>query len=114
MKLIPAGRMRHWVKLQKPGQSAPDAFGATVETWTDVAGLHAEVLDLGGTELFRAQQVHAEGTVQVQPWYFPTLQPTWRFLFGSRVLNILHVCNDTANRQMQCICKERLEPQAAA
>jgi SPP1 family predicted phage head-tail adaptor len=114
MKLIPAGRMRHWVTIQAPGQSAADQFGATVETYTDVGHVPAEVLDLGGTELWRAQQVHAEGTVQVQLWYFSGLTPAYRFLFGTRVLNILHVCNDVANRQMQCVCRERLEPQAAA
>ncbi len=113
MKLIPAGRMRHWVTIQRPGQSEPDQFGGTVETWSDVCKTPAEVLDLDGTELFRAKQVHAEGTVQVQLWYFSSLVPACRFLFGTRILNILHVCNDTANRQMQCLCKERIEqPQA--
>lgn len=109
MHLIPAGRMRHQVTIQKPVQAAPDSFGGVAETFHNEAIVWAEVLSLGGNELWRAHEVHAEAESQVTLWYYPGLSPQHRFKFGTRYLNILSITSDPANRQQVCICKERIE-----
>lgn len=103
-----AGRLRHRVTIQKPTEGTPSASGETVDTWSDVATVHASVIMQAARESSQAAQVESEGTVEVIVRYRPDLTSEKRFKFGDRLLYIDSVIADMRRRQQTCLCHEDL------
>lgn len=103
-----AGRLRHRVTIQKPTEGTANAFGETVDTWSDVATVHASVIMQTGREAFEAAKVQPEGTVEVIVRYRSDLTSEKRFKFGDRLLFIDNVIADDRRRQQTCLCHEDL------
>ena len=107
-----AGRMRSRVALQvlDDGQGAD---GSPVQTWTTIATLWASVTPVTGSERFVSAQTLASASHVVETRYqsalVPSMNPTARLLFGSRVLKINAVTDvDERNRMWRIFCKEEV------
>jgi head-tail adaptor len=114
MRLVPAGQMRYRIDLQEKQAGTPSEYGDAAETWQTVhSGVPAKVADLGGGELFRAKQVHAEAQSEVTFWRVAGVTTAWRFVWhapdGPHYLYPLEMSTDECFRQMQFLCKERPE-----
>ncbi len=60
-----AGRIRQYVTIEVPTESAPDTYGQTTDTWSTISKVWAEIKPLRGEEKVQANQIHPETTVQV-------------------------------------------------
>ena len=98
---LAAGHLRQRVAVQTKTEER-DASGGVVEAWVTEGQRWACVEPLRGKELFEAQAVDARLTVKVGMRYYAGLSPTQRFLYGTRVLNIVSVVN-VAERSIQTI-----------
>ncbi len=113
---VRAGALHHRVALQEQAKSAADAFGGVAYTWSTVEeAIPADVTPLSGEALFRAKQVHAEATIQLQIRFDPRIKPdsSRLLLEDGRVLSPLSVVPDDRDRWQIVLCKERLEPPQA-
>jgi head-tail adaptor len=74
-----AGRMRHWMRLERPAIST-DAFGGVVKTWTPVVEVPAAVDSITGREFLGADRELAGATWRVTLRETPgiTVEPDWR------------------------------------
>lgn len=103
-----AGNLRHRVTIQR----STDALDATTQeitqTWTTLATVWAEVLDMSGSERFRAAQVQPGATVTVRIRYRDDVTSKMRIRHGSRYLNIESVIDmEGRNRERLLICSEQ-------
>jgi SPP1 family predicted phage head-tail adaptor len=106
--MIGAGRLRHRVTLEEPGTSV-GLDGGLLNTWTPVATVFAEVLDLRGREFIAAREAHAELSVKVRIRYRPNVRPTMRVRFGARVLDVVHVVDvGGIFRLLELMCSEEV------
>ena len=86
--------MRYRVELQQQ-TLARNAFGGTVPTWTTVATVPAAIEQLGGSELLRAGQQQTQRLYLVTIRAYSGLDATWRLLWGSTVLEIDSVTDES-------------------
>jgi len=102
-----AGRLRHRVTLQQENATA-DASGQLIPDWKAVKkNLHAWVREVAGQEGRRGLQVDATTTHLVDVRYSTTYTPQRRFLWGTRILNIVKTLDTTGLAREQTIeCRE--------
>lgn len=78
-------------------------------TWVDYATAWAKVKPLSGIELWKAQQINALVTHNVNIRFRSGVLPDMRVTFKGRVLNIVSVVNDEErNREMDLVCMEHV------
>ncbi len=113
MHVIEPGELRHELTVEKntpvrQDDGTVDPSWATADATNDP--IRAKVEDLTGTEYVEAQALAAGAKVKVTMRYFSGLEPTlYRFSFGSRTLEILHVNNvESRNVLMIVLCGEKL------
>ncbi len=107
--LLSIGKLRHRIKLQTY-ISSKNSFGEERKVWNDFADVSASVEPLSGKELFAAQQLHAESTVQIIMRYVEGVNTQMRVMFKEKNLDILHVSNkDERNIALYLLCKEHEE-----
>lgn len=100
------GRLRHRIIIQQP-HHRPNGYGATVAEWQDLHHVWAEVRPISGRELFSANQIHTEATMQIWLRYLPNVDHTMRVKFGERTFEIVAIQNwREQNRTLQLQCKE--------
>lgn len=106
-----AGKLRHRVQLQRATVTT-DSHGDQVKSWTTLAEVWAEVLDLTGREFVQASQVMSDISVQVRIRGRRDfrLTPKDRVVFGSRTLDIRHV-TDMGGKgvEWRLACTERFD-----
>ena len=106
---VTIGSMRDRVTAQQPSGTA-DGQGGSVRTWADVETCWARVETATTVEVLSSDRVAAVVTHQVTIWYqtaLASIGATWRFLWGSRVLEIQSVENvDSRNRVIRALCRE--------
>lgn len=112
MKLVDPGRFRHRIDVERPAAATQGELGDAAPTWeTLYSNIPCDVDSLGGGELFRARQVHAESTDQVTMWYAADIDTQCRFVEhaveGDRYLYPVSETHDGNHRQKQFICKQR-------
>ena len=101
-----SNRLRHPVTLQRPVKTE-DEVGEEIVTFVDVASVFAEVLAPKGRTYLAARKAHAELTTRVTIRYRDDVEPTWRVLFGDRVLEIDHVADVGGRfRELEMQCRE--------
>lgn len=105
--MIRSGRLRHRVELQEP-TVAQNTVGELVTTWTTIATVPAEVLDLRGREYLTAREAHAETTTKITLRYRDDLTRLWRVKHGARVFDVEAVVDLQGRRRvLELMCKER-------
>jgi head-tail adaptor len=74
-----AGRMRHWLRLERPVVST-DAFGGVVKTWELVTEVDAAVDSISGREFLAADRELAGVTWRITIRETPdfVVEPSWR------------------------------------
>jgi len=111
-KRIPAGNMRHRVKIQtNDGEGTYDSYGQETATWSTTDEVRAAIEPLRGREAEYARQLYATATTKVTVDYLEVLNSTGatrrRVLFGSRALNIGSVVNvDEEGFVLELLCGE--------
>jgi head-tail adaptor len=111
LHVIEPGELRHELTVEKNTPARQDD-GTVDPSWVAQSPdpIRAKVEDLTGTEYVEAQALAAGAKVKVTMRYFSGLEPTlYRFSFGSRILEILHVNNvESRNVLMIVLCGEKL------
>lgn len=84
------GRLRHRLVLER-SQETLDRFRGTVRAWVTVASVRAEVVPIGGREMFANGVTQAQATHRVRMRYRRDIVPKMRFrwLDVGTVLNIV-------------------------
>lgn len=86
-------RLVHSITLERP-DPAPDTFGEPIPAWVEVKTVDALVRPATAREAEVAKGLRGLITHKVALHYDPDLaaiDPTWRVVFGSRVLNLVGV-----------------------
>lgn len=105
---IDPGKLRHLVQVQDYTDKQ-DTAGQPIKTWFKFADVHAEILPLSGRELFTAQEVFSEATVQINMRYLKGLRPTMRIVYGDLVYNILSAVDvQMLHVKHECLCEAGL------
>jgi SPP1 family predicted phage head-tail adaptor len=101
-----SGELMHEISIQTQSTTRGDA-GELVDSWTTDATIWASIKPGSGREFYNAKQINAEITHEIKLWYYPGLSPAKRFLFRTRVFNILQVKNvDEGSVEMVVYAKE--------
>jgi SPP1 family predicted phage head-tail adaptor len=104
-----AGKLRHRVILQTPTITA-NSYGEPIETFVNTATIWASVEPLSGRDYFKSMKDNAEITHKVTIRYRSDIKPTLRFLFGTRVFDILYfTLPDNRNISVECWCREVID-----
>jgi SPP1 family predicted phage head-tail adaptor len=78
MKLTPAGEMRQRLTHNRITGSTTDAMGQPVPTWQAIGTRWAKVAALSGRELWNAQEIQPDATVEIRMRYDRSLAITER------------------------------------
>lgn len=102
-----AGELRHVISIQDLDPNGDDFGGLSVRT--DFAtNVRAKITALQGRELYRAQQVVAEVTHEVEIRYIPGVKAKMTVLFNGRRFEIQAVLNPTERtKELHLLCLER-------
>lgn len=104
-----AGRRNQRITFQRVTGETRTPSGAVVPTWSDVVSLWADVDELNGNELWRAQQVQSKVTHFVTILYYAGLTTAHRIVWEARTLGIDGIANpDGVKRQLELRCAEQL------
>ena len=104
--MIRSGRLRHRVALQQP-TTTRNSTGEPIVTWTTVATVWAEVLDLRGREYIASQEAHSEVGTKITIRYRSDLDLTWRAVFGTRLFDIQQIADLKGhNAILELMCRE--------
>ena len=106
-----AGKMDRRVKIQEATVTGQDTYNQDVTTWTDMATVWAEVVDLSGRTLFAVQQTNSRVSTRVRIWYHAGVRANikrMRILDGARVLPLVSppVDPDGRKRELHLMCEE--------
>lgn len=101
-----AGKLRHWLTFEKPGEPDQDSDGALAETWVDAFEISfrmpCEVETLAGRELIAAQAMASNATHQIKTRYRPGFNSTMRATApDGTVFNIEAVLHDDDSRRRE-------------
>lgn len=103
-----AGKLRHRITLQRRDVTQ-DAFGAPVDTWTDVATVYASIDPLKGSQLLAAQAFGNETKAKIIIRYRPGITADMRVVFGAKIYDIHEIINPgECNVEIHMICSEGL------
>lgn len=89
-----AGKLRHWIVLQKPEKVQDTKTGAVRNIWVDVAELWADVVAVSAREFIAAQAVQSSVTTRITIRYRSDVTNKHRILFDGRIFNIEGVLSD--------------------
>lgn len=103
-----AGRLDKRVTLRSK-VVAQDAWGAPVETWSDVATVWAAIEPLSGREFFAAAQVQAEQLTRITIRHRSGVTPSLRVVWGDRSFDVQAVIDWRERHEfLQLMCRELL------
>ena len=91
--------------MQSP-TATQNEFGEEVITWATAATVWARVTTKTGDETIEASRASASLTHEIKARTRSDVVPTWRVLWGTRVLEIAAAVPDNAGREMTLICSE--------
>ena len=75
-----AGRLRHWMRIERPDPTTLDAFKGEVKNWTPVAEVEASIDTLSGREFMAADRELAGITWRITLREIPdvVIEAGWR------------------------------------
>jgi len=79
---IEAGQLRHRITFQTPVVTGQDAAGAQISGWVDFATVWANVMPIGGREIFAGQQVYPDADTRITIRWRRDLDPKMRILWN--------------------------------
>lgn len=108
---ISAGKLRQALKIQSVVH-ATDAHGGfsgvTNDTWTTDDEIPAQVSPISDGERLQHAQQESIVTHRVTIRFYPNLTSANRFLFGTKILNIISIRNiGERDVVMEVLCKEK-------
>lgn len=111
MKPLRVGQHRQRLTLQSPATTETfDSFGQPVPSWTTIGTFWGYLRPLMGQEAVVAKQIKAEATHKLTTRYLGsavTVNPTYRWLLGSRIFGIVEVINvEERNRGYEMTLRE--------
>lgn len=89
-----AGKLRHRVTIQQPGQTQDPATGEPTTDWQDVATVWASVEPLSAREFIAAQAGQSEISARIKIRYREGIDATMRILHRGKAYNIEGVLAD--------------------
>jgi SPP1 family predicted phage head-tail adaptor len=102
-----AGKLRHRITLQQPGDRVTDTVGGGSTPYVDVATISAEVMPLEGTELFEARKFNPKLSHNVKIRYRTDVKASWRVKFKTRFLEVKSIINTAEqNHELILSCEE--------
>jgi len=103
-----AGKLRHVISIEQPAETKSLSGGITNAPWsTFVAGLRAEIEDLGGSEKSTGDNFTALSTHKITIRYYPGITTKMRVNFKGRYFDILDGNNvENRNRELDLMCRE--------
>lgn len=107
MRPMQAGSLKHLVAIEELTTTERPSGGHD-DVWNEVDRRRVNIRPMRGTELMEARQVVANATHEVKMRYYAGLKSTtFRFVFGTRILDIKSVLDvEEANRVMIVTCEE--------
>jgi SPP1 family predicted phage head-tail adaptor len=88
-----AGKLKHYVTIQQLASSL-DASGNTVEAWTDVASVWADIAPLSAREFIAAQGLQSQVVARITIRYRPDVRASMRVNHDGVIYNIAGVLAD--------------------
>lgn len=103
-----AGTLRHRITVQQDA-GVEDGSGQVLESWTAwLVNEPAEVVETGGAESLRGQQIDATATHVVRVRYRAGLDERKQIVWGTRTLGIVNVRDiDGRRRELWITARER-------
>lgn len=94
---LAAGKIRHWIEIQRMG-SIVDTQGEVIgEGWTTVASVWAKVEPLSARELLESQAIQSQVTARVTMRYRTDIDHSCRLLHRGQVYNIAGIVPDNSS-----------------
>jgi len=94
------GRLDRWVTIQQDTPTQ-DAAGEPIASWADLATVWAEVVPVGGAEVFAAQQFGAETVIKFRTRYRGDVTRKMRVVYDSDNYDITDVAEDRRYERRQ-------------
>lgn len=82
-----AGKMDRQITLQRKYVTENES-GEQIETWTDIATVWAQKIDMRGSERFTASQTVAQVDTKFKIWYRRGLTPIDRVLYEGKLYDV--------------------------
>ena len=89
-----AGKLRHRVTIERPGQTQDPATGEMIDGWTPVATVWADKRPSSAREFKQSQAGQSEITGEFQIRYREGIDATMRMVHKGKVYNIEGVLED--------------------
>lgn len=103
-----AGKLRHRVTIQNFTES-PDATGQVINTFANLVTVWARVSPKSGVEKTNEGTSNIQLTYEVEIRYTGDIDPTYRLVYGSKILNIKSSVNlEDRDRTILLICTEEI------
>lgn len=101
-----AGKLRHWLTFEKPGEPEQDSDGALVESWVDAfeisVRMPCQIETLSGRELLAAQSIASKTTHRITTRYRTGFDATMRATeTGGQIWSIEAVLQDNDSRRRE-------------
>lgn len=104
--MVAAGRLRHFVLIQKPSTTV-DGYGHRQDSWTTHASVWASIDPLGGRELQVGDRWDKELTHKITMRFVSGVTPEMRVYHDNRIFNIESVFNrGERNKELEILAKE--------
>ncbi|HEY3679040.1 MAG TPA: phage head closure protein [Bradyrhizobium sp.] len=84
---------------------SPNSYGEQIETFTALATVWAEKIELSGQELLLAQQVSAETTLKYRIRWRPDVTATCRLLVDGVTYGIVYIAEVERRERLELTCK---------
>ncbi|PKH20230.1 head-tail adaptor protein [Enterobacterales bacterium CwR94] len=103
-----AGKLRHWVTLQRPEKVQDPKTGAISNSWVIVDEMWADVVPLSAREFVAAQAVQSSVTTRITIRQRDDISSKCRIIHDGRVFNVEGVLADPkSGREYQTLpCSE--------
>lgn len=85
-----AGELKHRIIIQSP-TTTKNALNESIVTWGTFATVWAAIEPAVGSTYYAAKQANAKVDGRVRIRYLTGLEPTYRILWGVRILNIVTI-----------------------
>lgn len=105
--MIDVGKLRERVTIQQAAANV-NSLGEAVLAWADVRTVWASVDGVGAREALEAGQQDTTISHRVRMRYVPELTQQMRFLWRSRILNIVSLLEYGNRSEHVAICEEQL------
>lgn len=103
-----AGRLDRRIVIERP-VSTTDTFGASIQTWTEVATVWASVRQLRGQEYLSAQAGQAEVDAVFKLRYRADLTPVMRITYGGANYDIKSISEIGRREALEIMARAQVE-----